>query len=411
MFIRREPAAAPGRACLLALILFCALPVGARAQTAPPNGGSARAALAADLERGQSALKAKDSAAAAEAFRDALKIDAKNATAHANLGAIAFFRGDCHAAMPELQSALASAPELENAKGLIAICEKRMGDRNAAADLETAFASMKDKQLRVQVGVELADFYYQNGDADRTLPVVHQLVELAPENVDLLFFAQRIYSEMADDTMNKLALLAPDSARMQQLIAEKLINAGDLKGAVDHYRKALAEDARLPGLHFELAEAILEGSNDAAAGAAARTELDAAVKAEGDNARIESAYGRIAAQQGDFGGAAAHYRQALTMDAGSGEAQLGLGAALEEENQPQEAVKYLRLAANSDPMNATAHYRLARVCRALHLDDEARKQTDLYKEIRAAKDQVAQLYRQMDRRPEHEDDVPAEGQP
>jgi predicted Zn-dependent protease len=264
----------------------------------------------------------------------------------------------------------------------------------------------------VQVGVELADFYYQNGDLDHTLPVVHELVELAPENVDLLFFAQRIYSEMADDTMNKLALLAPDSARMQQLIAEKLINAGDLNGAVEHYRKALAEDPRLPGMHFELAEAILEGGNDAAAQTAARAELDAAVKAEGDNARIECAYGRIAAVQGNFAEALEHYRHAYAMDPASGEAQLGLGKALDDEDQPQEAAKFLRMAVASDPMNATAHYRLGRVCRELKLDDEARKQIQLYQEIRAAKDRTAQLYRQMNRKPETEDDLPAEeGQP
>jgi predicted Zn-dependent protease len=406
MFLRREPAAARGTALLFAVFLAFAFRCGARAQT-----GSAQDALTADLERGQAALKAKDSAGAAEAFRDALKLDPGNAVAHANLGAIAFFGGDCRAAMPELKSALASAPALENAKGLIAICERRMGAKDAAADLEAAFAAMKDEQLRVQVGVELADLYYQTGDLDRTLPVVHELVELAPENVDLLFFAQRIYSEMADDTLNKLALVALDSARMQQLIAEKLINAGDLNGAIEHYRKALSEDPRLPGMHFELAEAILEGSNDAAAQTAAHAELDAAVKAEGDNAQIECTYGRIAALAGNFAEALAHYRRAYQMGPGSGDAQLGLGTALAEQDQPQEAVKYLRMAVASDPMNASAHYRLARVCRTLKLEDEARKQTELYQEVRAAKDRVAQLYRQMNRKPEAEDVLPGENEP
>jgi tetratricopeptide (TPR) repeat protein len=416
MSTRCEPGTARGRRSILpplfTPLLLTSLLAGFLLQPrSQAQTGSAGGSLAADLERGQEALKAKDSAVAAEAFRAALRIDPANTEAHANLGAIAFFQGDCQAAMPELRSALASAPTLENAKGLIAICERRMGAENAQADLEAAFAALKDPQLRVQVGVELADAYYQAGDMDHTLPVVHELVELAPDNADLLFFAQRVYSEMADDTLNKLALLAPDSARMQQLIAEKLINAGDLNGAIEHYRKALAADARLPGLHFELAEAILEGGNDAAAQTAARAELNAAAKAEGDNARIECAYGRIAGVQGNFEDALAHYRRAFQLDPSSGEAQLGLGRALEEQNQPEEAVKYLRMAVASDPMNAAAHYRLARACRALHLDDEARKETQLYEEIRTAKDRVAQLYRQMNRRPETQDDEPAEGQP
>ena len=39
--------------------------------------------------------------------------------------------------------------------------------------------------------------------------------------------AQRLYSELADDTLNKLAVVAPGSARMQQVIAERLVNGGD----------------------------------------------------------------------------------------------------------------------------------------------------------------------------------------
>jgi Flp pilus assembly protein TadD len=88
-----------------------------------------------------------------------------------------------------------------------------------------------------------------------------------------------------------------------------------------------------------------------------------------------------------------------------------MGKSLADENQPEEALKYLRMAVQTDPMNASAHYRLARVCHDLHLDEEAQKETKLFQEIRQAKDRVAQLYREMNRRPEPEDDVPAEQQP
>jgi tetratricopeptide (TPR) repeat protein len=406
MLNRRQSSAACGMLASVSLLVAFAARIPCFAQAR-----SARSELTADLERGQAALKANDQAAAAEQFRAALKIDPDNAEAHANLGAIAFFHGDCAAAMQDLRAALASAPALENARGLIAICEKNMGRPQARADLESAFEKLKDPKMRVQVGVQLADLYYRSGDLDRTLPVVQQLVTLEPDNADLLFFAQRIYSEMADETMNKLALLAPDSARMQQLIAERLVNGGDLNGAIEHYRKALAEDPRLPGMHFELAEAILEGSNGPAAQTQALAELDAAVKSEGDNPQIECAYGRIAALQGKFDDALAHYRRAYRMDPGNGEAQFGLGKTLADQNQPGEALKYLRMAVETDPMNAAAHYRLARVCGQLHLEDEERKQMKLFEEVRAAKDRVAKLYREMNRRPEPQEDAPAEEQP
>jgi len=96
--------------------------------------------------------------------------------------------------VPEFQSALHVSPNLTKALALLAICERRLGQPSAQADMESAFANLQDAKLRTQVGVELADFYFQQGDLDRTLPIVHSLVQLNPDNVDILFFAQRIYA-------------------------------------------------------------------------------------------------------------------------------------------------------------------------------------------------------------------------
>jgi tetratricopeptide (TPR) repeat protein len=373
------------------------------------QSASASTELKADLERGQVALKANNQALATEQFRAALKLDPANVEAHANLGAMAFVHGDCLNAVQELDGALRGNPTLTKARGLIAVCEKRMGNPSAQQDLEKAFADSQDAKLRTQVGVELADLYFQKGDLGRTLPVIHSLVEANPNNVDLLFFAQRIYSELADNTMNKLAVLAPDSARMQQLIAEQLINAGDLKGAIEHYRKAIAIDPRLPGMHFELAESILQSSNDANVQAAAEQELEAAIKADGDNANVECALGRIALLRARDEEAYLHYKRANELNPNDIDAQLGMAAVLTDQNKLQEALQYLRSAVQADPMNVNAHYRLARVCHSLHLTEEEQKEIKLYQDLRATKDRVIQLYRQMNRKAEAQDDVPVDG--
>ena len=44
---------------------------------------------------------------------------------------------------------------------------------------------------------------------------------------------------------------------------------------------------------------------------------------------------------------------------------------LTDENKPDQALKYLRMAVQTDVMNASAHYKLTRVCQDFHLDDEA----------------------------------------
>ena len=203
-----------------------------------------------------------------------MALDPRNTEAYANLGVIAFLQRDYRSASEDFRKALAIDPSLTKTQALLGISRRRLGDPSARALLEKSFPKLKDKKLRLQVGMELAGIYDEQGDPGATATVMRTLVDLDPDNVDVLFMAQRFYTELADDTLNKLAVLAPGSARMQQAIAEHLVNGGDLKDAIEHYRKALQIDPRLPGVHFELGEAILQSApGDATAQAEAQKEL------------------------------------------------------------------------------------------------------------------------------------------
>lgn len=241
------------------------------------------------LRKAAGYLKANDPNAAAQEFDAVLAVDPKNAEANANLGVIAFFRRDYQRAAGYLTNALAADPSLAKTQALLGICERRLGRPSAQGLLEKAFPRLKDKNLQIQTGLELANIYYQQGDLDRAASVMRSLVDLAPDNIETLYMAQRVYSDLADDTLNKLAILAPGSARMQQVIAERLVNQGNLKGAVEHYRKALEINPHLPGVHYELAEAIFGSApGDAQSQADAAKELETAVKSDGDSAGVES---------------------------------------------------------------------------------------------------------------------------
>lgn len=320
---------------------------------------------------------------------------------------IAFFNHDCIDAEPHFRAALRVQPALTKMQALLAVCEKQLDEPSAQKDMEIAFDRVKDPKLRTQLGIELANLYYQQGDLDHTAVVLRTLLEINPNNVDVLFFAQRIYSELADQTLNKLALLAPGSARMEQLIAERLINAGDLKDATAHYRKALQLDPHLPGMHFELAEALMEASpNDSATQGEALDELNAAIKTDGDSAKIECELGRIAQLQSQPANALRHFQRAYKMDPNSSDAEIGMAAVLEFQGSYQQSAEYLRRVVASDPLNAQAHYRLSRIDRKLHLDDEAQRELKLFLDVRAAREKVKHLYREMSSRTAAQSDAP-----
>jgi tetratricopeptide (TPR) repeat protein len=398
-----NPGSDAARFCSRLLLIAVLLSSGA-ALTLGQAGGSGTADAHDHLQKAEAYLRANNPDSAAREFQAVLALDPRNAEAYANLGVIAFLGQDCQTAAQNFRKALGINSSLEKTRALLGICEKRLGEPSARATLEKSFAQLNDKKLRLQVGLELASLYEQQGDPGATASVMQALVDLAPDNVDVLFIAQRVYSELADETLNKLAVLAPGSARMQEIIAQHLINQGDLKGAIEHYRNALQIDPRVSGVHYELGEAILESArSDATAQAEAQRELESAISVEGDTAKAECELADIALLQSAPERALAHYQRAYHLNPNEVQAQLGLAALAMQEN-PQQAIKLLRLAVQSDPLNASAHYQLARAYQHLQMTELAEKELQLSKEIRKTNDQVEALYHQMNRYTKPEND-------
>jgi tetratricopeptide (TPR) repeat protein len=395
------------------LVLILAFLSSALALTAAQTGASRAAEIQEHFRKAAADLQANDANGAVNEFNAVLAIDPKNAPALTNRGAVRLLEGDCPTASQDFQSALAVDPSLLKAKAMLGICENRMGRSSAKATLESVYPKLTEKNLRMQVGMELAGLYYQQGDLDRSASMAQSLLDTDPDNVDVLYFAQLVYTELADDTLNKFTILAPGSARMQQVIAEHLVNSGDLNGAIAHYRKCLEMDPHMPGVHYELAEAILQNTpSDPAAQAEAQKELETSIQTEGDGANIEAALGGIALTQSDTQGAYAHYQHAFALNPGSAEAQIGLGHILMLLGKPEEALKYLRMAVQTDPLNSEAHYRLSSVYKKLNMPDQAGHEEKLFEEIKQTKDQVRDIYRQMNKRPQGNDDqIPAADPP
>jgi cytochrome c-type biogenesis protein CcmH/NrfG len=196
-----------------------------------------------------------------------------------------------------------------------------------------------------------------------------------------------------------LSLAAPDSAQMHQLLAHEETRDGNTNAAIAEYRKAIAIDPHLPGVHFELAE-LLHTSEDPAIKNEAEQEYRAALAANPQDEKTISRLGDIAAQKGDLKQEYADYAQAVALQPADANAKLALAKALLEMNQEDKALELLEASEQLEPTNAIVHYRLATLYRKKGRTEDARREADLYKKYKDMKDKLRALYKGMLIQPE-----------
>jgi Flp pilus assembly protein TadD len=343
----------------------------------------------------QEYLKSNHPDLAAREFSAMVALDPSNIDARGNLGVLLFFRGDFANAAEQLRAALQLQPTLWKVQALLGMCEKRIGQTaNAQLDLEKAFSQLTEEKIRVQTGMELIELYYGAGTLDKAAAVASVLRQLKPTDIDILYTAHQIYLDLADESMLSITMLAPDSARMHQLMAHEAARQGNTEGAIAQYREALKIDPKTPGLHFELAEA-LSGSKQPSDREEVERQYRAALATNPFDEKSECRLGDIAARQSDLKTAAAHYSRALELQPNDPDANLGLAKTLISMNQPEKAIPLLEHAAQLEPFNATIHYHLSVLYRKAGRTDDARRELTEFRRLRGMKTRLDQVYQAM----------------
>ena len=330
-------------------------------------------------------------------FRAIIALDPNNVDAHGNLGAVLFFQGDYSGAIPQLRAALKLRPALWKIEALLGIAEKRTGDISAARrDLEAAFPRVQDQKIRIETGTELIEIYSATGDLDKAASIVSALQKLEPTNEAILYSAYRIYSELADESLLSLSVVAPNSARMQQALAHELAKRGNAAEAIEHYRAALKLDPALPGLHFELADMLNalgteEGRHEA------ESEYKAALEANPLDEQSESRLGNIAFRNNDLKAASDDYTRAIELQPNDPEADIGLAKVLMSLTQPQKAEELLQHAIQLDPTIPVAHFRLSTIYRQTGRTEEAKHEIEEYQKYNEMKQKLRAIYHDLHR--------------
>jgi tetratricopeptide (TPR) repeat protein len=332
---------------------------------------------------------------AAQEFTAILQLDPNNVDARGNLGVLLYFQGDYAKAAPELQATLKLRPGMPKIQALLGMCEKRMGQiASAQMDLEKSFPQLQEEKLRVEVGMELIEILYASGDLDKAAGVVSVLRQLKPGDINILYAAHRIYSDLADETMLSVAMLAPNSGRMHQLMAHEMARQGNIEGAIAHDREAIKIEPKLPGIHFELAEMLRTGTPPADT-AIVESEYQAALADNPFDEKSECRLAEIASRRSDLKTAEAHYSRALDLQPNDADANLGYARILIAMNQPKKAGTLLERATRLEPYNAATHYRLAMVYRGLGRAADAQRELSEFQRLNGMKEHLKEMYREM----------------
>jgi len=380
------------RATHLALcVAVFSAPAGTSAQAQPP-------ADSPDLSHEQRAneyLREKKPELAIPELRAALADDPTNLNAQANLGVLLFFQRDYAGAAPYLRQAVAQKPELAKIRALLGLAEQYLGQTGAArADLEAAAPQLAETGIAVQAGLALVEIDAAAQDFDKAEAEITRLRQLAPTDPRVLYAAYRVATDAANDAMLALSLAAPDSAQMRQAMGHELERALVSAGAIANLRKAAELDPALPGIHFELAEA-LRGANDSKLRAEAESQYKLALAENHRDARSANALGVLAKGRGDAAEGVRYFKLAFSIDPKLPDAAIEMAAIDEDNNDFAAAAAKLEAVLNDDPTNILAHYRLSAVYRRLGRVGDAKRELDAFQHYKQLKTKMFEIYTEM----------------
>jgi len=378
----------PAKSILLTLFLLPAPHILSLCQAPPSNQDQ----INLHSRMAQQYLQVRRPDLAIPELQKLVAIDPSNVDAQGNLGVLLFFQGKLADSIPHFRAALLGKPDLTKVQGLLGLAEVSTLDFDQGRkDLEASFPLIPDQKFKVQVGLELVSLYTQTGDLDEAASVLAKLRKATPNDPEVLYAAYRTYTDLAGESMLALAIHAPESAQMLQMMAHEETREGKTNDAIADYRKAIAIDPHLPGVHFELAE-LLHTSQDMVVKKEAEQEYLAALKENPQDEKLLCRLGEMDAQRGDFQKSFEEYSKAVKLQPGEADAKLGLAKTLIELNETDKALPLLEQTLQDDPTNAIAHYRLGTLYRKEGRMDDAKREIEIYKKLKDLKDKLrAQL--------------------
>jgi len=389
----------PVKSIVFVLFLLSAVSIVSAGQAASP-APSDKDQAAQHQRLAQQYLREQKPDLAIPELKKVVELDPNNVDARGNLGVLLFFRGEYAESIPQLQAAINLQPNLGKVRALLGFAEEHTSHlADARKDLEAVFPTIEERKLKIEVGLDLAGLYTASDDLDHAAGIVTQLKTAYPDAPEVLYAAYRTYADLSGESMVSLSLVAPDSAQMHQLLAHEENREGNTNGAIAQYRKAIAIDSHLPGVHYELGE-LLHTSEDPVVKKEAEQEYRAALADNPHDEKAICALAEIAATKGDFHEEYEDYSKAVELQPADATAKLGLAKVLIDMDQSDKALPLLQASEQLEPTDSIVHYRLATLYRKAGRVDDARREVELYKKYKDMKDKLRAVYKELQVQPD-----------
>lgn len=261
----------------------------------------------------------------------------------------------------------------------------------ALPSLKKSLAQLTDKELKRDVGINGVNCAISLNQPDMALTFLQAITRDFPRDPAVLYLAVHAYSDLSTRAAQELAQNARSSYQAHELNAEALEVQGKWDEAAKEYRAILQQNPNLPGIHFRLGRLLLSKPNPGPTVAEdAKKEMEQEIEIDPSNAGAEYVLGELARQAGQWSQAVDHFSRASKLDAGFGDAFLGLGSSLIAQKKFTEAVPSLETAVKLEPANPAAHYNLAVAYSRSGRKEESEKEFTIHRQMVGSADSQSQ---------------------
>jgi len=375
---------------LLALCFAVALAVLPAWSGQAPSPSAGPADANETVNAAMQALRKGDFGTAIPALEQLTKLAPGVAEYQADLGMAYYLAGRPHDAVAPCRKALKLKPTLASTRYFLAVSLAESGDCRAALPLlEKNSATVGDSQLRHVIGMDGTKCAMAVDEPYRAVIFLEALSRDTPNDPDVLLLSTHVFSELSTRASQQLLRAAPGSYQAHQLNAEVLETQGKLSDAIAEYRKVLAMQPHLVGIHYRLGRLLLAGDRDAASLDAARKEFEAEIESDPGDPASEYELGEMAREARAWDEAIGHFTQALGSAPDFPAALVGLGKSLVSAGRAAEAVAPLEKAVRLAGDDPVGHYQLSFAYRRVGREADAQKELALYRDLHQKQEQAS----------------------